>query len=92
MKRKKVLLSVLVCAVVVGSSVYAGSQSLEVNDSNLLLENVEALAGGENASGNIVTCYSSSNAKKGSTYYDCGDCKRYFNSKGTGDKRDCRAN
>lgn len=58
----------------------------EFND--LALENIEALANGESG-GNTVDCYSSSDPKRGASYYDCGTCSRQFNSKGTGNMRQC---
>jgi len=39
--------------------------------------------------GNSVTCYSESRSKSGATYYDCGDCTKQFNSKGTGTSSTC---
>lgn len=59
--------------------------------SDLALANVEALADSNEAEGgNSVTCYSSSKASSGSTYYDCGGCTKQFNSKGTGDSSTCK--
>lgn len=54
----------------------------------LALENIEALASGESG-GNTVDCYSNSESKRGASYYDCGTCSRQFNSKGTGNMRQC---
>lgn len=57
----------------------------------LALENIEALANGESG-GNTVDCYSNSESKRGASYYDCGTCSRQFNSKGTGNMRQCTVN
>lgn len=86
--KKRIAMSAL-CAVVVGTAGYVGYNSMPKDvGSDLLLANVEALARGEN-DGNTVDCYSESDAKKGSTYYDCGDCTLVHNSKGKGSKRTC---
>lgn len=85
---KKILLKTtfLVAIVSAGYSVYASQVSEELSD--LALANIEALAGGE-LGGNTVDCYSSSLPKKGATYYDCGLCRREYNSKGDGNARQC---
>lgn len=86
---KKVILKLtLVAAFVVsaGYSVYTSQVNEELSD--LALANIEALAGGE-LGGNTVDCYSSSLPKKGATYYDCGLCRREYNSKGDGNARQC---
>lgn len=92
MKVKLFLSSAFAATLIVGSAMWLNIKNEEAKDSVLLLENVEALANGENSANNEVTCYSSSDSKKGSTYYDCGDCSKQFNSKGTGESRTCRTN
>jgi hypothetical protein len=90
LKMKKKILSGIVLfaiAAVAAWNVNLNSQSDDL--SGISLANVEALADDESASGNTVTCYSSSDAKKGSTYYDCGSCTKQFNSKGTGSSSSC---
>lgn len=58
--------------------------------SDIVLANIEALTDDEGgASGNMVDCYSSSEGKKGATYYDCGTCTKQTNAKGTGNSRTC---
>jgi len=43
----------------------------------------------EQGGGNTVTCFSESRSKPGATYWDCGDCKKYFNSRGYGSSSTC---
>ena len=51
------------------------------------LANIEALARGE--SGNTVDCFSQSDYKYGSTYYDCGPCTKIYDAEGKGNMRTC---
>ena len=58
--------------------------------SETMMANIEALAHEEGSfGGNTVDCYSSSDGKKGASYYDCGTCTREFNSIGVGSTRTC---
>lgn len=58
--------------------------------SETMMANIEALAYEEGSfGGNTVDCYSSSEGKKGASYYDCGTCARQFNSVGVGSTRTC---
>ena len=77
-------------ALFAGYSAYNSQNSNELTD--IALANVEALADdtNEDSDGNWVICYSSSKAKKGSTYYDCGDCEKQYNSMGIGEPGRCR--
>lgn len=87
--RKKILAAFIVAAGVAFAG-YNMIQSQNEKDAlaDILMANVEALASDESG-GNTVTCYSSSSAKSGATYYDCGNCSRQFNSKGRGDSSTC---
>lgn len=86
---KKIFYTMAVAATLfAGYSAYNTQNSNELSD--IALANVEALANNEGSDGNMVTCYSSSDAKKGSTYYDCGDCKKHFNSTGVKDAGKCK--
>ncbi|GHV27015.1 hypothetical protein FACS1894176_08470 [Bacteroidia bacterium] len=79
-------IAVLAIAAVAAFNVNVNSQKNDLSD--LSLANVEALAS-EGSGGNSVTCYSSSKSSSGSTYYDCGNCSKQFNSKGTGNSGTC---
>jgi hypothetical protein len=78
----------IIIAVVAAVNVNLDSPSNNLSD--ILLINIEALSQENNGnSGNVVDCYSSSDSKKGATYYDCGPCTKQFNSTGTGSLRTC---
>lgn len=79
----KPYLKIVVVASMFASVCYWNSINTTEQVKSLVLQNVEALADDE-GSGNSVTCYSSSSAKSGATYYDCGHCTREFNSTGKG--------
>ena len=87
MKKFFYIVSIIVVLAFTVVNIYVVKKS-EVQLSETALANVEALASGEN-SGNTVDCYSSSDYKKGSTYYDCGTCTKQINSIGTGSTRTC---
>ena len=86
--KKKILggIAILAIAAVAAFNVNFNTQSNDL--SAVSLANVEALAG-ELSGGNTVDCYSESDYKSGSTYYDCGDCKKQENAEGKGNKRTC---
>lgn len=86
--KKHVILFFLVFSALVGYNLYCAQGTNELSD--IALANAEALAEGE-SSGNTVDCYSSSDSKRGASYYDCGTCSRQFNSVGTGNMRQCTA-
>ncbi len=88
--RKKILGASFVVAImtVAGYNVYMSQTRNSMSD--LVLANVEALANnGPETNGNTVDCYSSSDPKKGASYYDCGPCEKVHNSKGVDTKREC---
>lgn len=92
MKQKKFLISgsFMLALVAFAGSYHAYTSHSTAEEADLLLANVEALATGADLnSGNTVDCYSSSEGKKGASYYDCGPCTKQLNSTGTGDKRTC---
>lgn len=91
MKQKKFLfIGSFMLMVAAAGAYHAYTSNSAVKDGDLLMANVEALANrAESSGGNTVDCYSSSKADKGSTYYDCGDCTKQFNSEGKGDSRTC---
>lgn len=83
---KTVAMMALVC--VVAMKAYNKQNEAQVSD--VVLANIEALAHEEGSfGGNTVDCYSSSDGKKGASYYDCGTCKRELNSVGVGSARTC---
>lgn len=88
---KKIILSSIFAVALIATVGFGVNKSMksDTNLSDLALANVEALADGESGSGNTVDCYSESDYKSGSTYYDCGSCKKEENSKGKGNKRTC---
>jgi hypothetical protein len=85
--KKKILggIALLAIAVVAAWNVNLSSQSNDLSD--ISLANVEALA--SESGGNAVDCYSESKSKSGSTYYDCGNCTKQYNSEGKGSQRTC---
>ena len=90
MKKKIFLASSFIASIIIAANSFCITYSNSTTKSDLLTANIEALTieAGESA-GNTVDCYSSSSAKKGSTYYDCGSCSKQFNSVGTGSARTC---
>lgn len=89
---KKILLFGMFILLLLGISysVYT-AQKTKSQLSEIMLANIEALSRNESG-GNTVDCYSSSESKRGASYYDCGTCTRQFNSKRTGNMRQCVAN
>lgn len=85
--KKKFLVGGFMLVIVAAVGGYHVSVSKSSVD-NLLMENVEALTV-TSEGGNTVQCYSSSEAKKGATYYDCGPCTKQFNSQGVGPSSNC---
>lgn len=91
-KTHAIIISVIVTVIsFTGYNMYISQDTTKL--SVLALANIEALANqSEGGTGNTVDCYSSSDAKKGSSYYNCGTCTSVLNSKGTGNMRQCIAN
>ncbi|MBE6288330.1 MAG: hypothetical protein E7099_09145 [Mediterranea massiliensis] len=91
MKRKRISCITFVALILTATSYGIHGIHNENQLSETAMMNVEALANDE-VSGNTVDCYSSSSAKKGSTYYDCGNCQKQYNAKGIGGQRQCIVN
>jgi hypothetical protein len=89
--KKKILSGIVLftIAAIAAWNVNLNSQSNELSD--ISLANVEALAT-ESGTGNVVDCYSESEAEVGTTYYDCGSCTMQNDKKSKGNSRTCRAN
>lgn len=99
MRKKKSLVS-LIGAVALGLSVYAGYHTYdvntEINDSDLLLANIEALAveGESGSEPEVITCYSSfMNRGYGDlNVKDCHPCGTPVTCVGCFDKSTCKVN
>ena len=81
--KKKIFL--LPCIAAVAIATFVGAKSFQTNayeSNDLLLQNVEALSAGSDASGSYVICYSESKVRKGWTYYNCGTCEQVYDEQG----------
>lgn len=86
MKKTKIFCAIVVLALVCSVLRVNYKTSREFR---CLLENVEALAGNDQSSGNYRICYSKSKVSAGYTYYDCGTCQKVYDEKPKGDQSKC---
>jgi len=90
---KKKKMAFLAGAVAMGFIAYAGqclnAATAERNKSDLTMENVEALSGGEGGSSNYNICYYETKVKVGYTCYDCGTCSKVYDEQGKGKYSKC---
>lgn len=72
--------------VLIYASVRLSMARVDRHESNLTLENVEALTNDNENENNrkYHLCYYESKVKVGYTYYDCGSCSKVYNEKGKG--------
>lgn len=70
----------------------AGSAALwaHVSSDEFFDANAEALIETRSLPDRIVDCFSQSDRKRGSSYWDCGNCKRYEDKEGKGTTRTCQ--
>lgn len=75
--KKKISICIAAAGIIVASAFSYRSFYLDAEQSDLLLENVEALTDGE--SGTRYKCYSSVHYKENSYVITCNDCKLHRN-------------